>query len=83
MLSYSAFSASVGQNRKSNTIGHLPVISPSFTNPATVKKSLKPYLYLAEHVGCGFSVITHEMATFKIAFTLQEQSTDELSNITL
>ena len=83
MPSFSAFSASIAQDKKANTIGYLPLISSSPTDPAVVKKAMILCVNLAEHVGSEFTVISCDQAVFEIAFALREQNPDQLSSVVL
>lgn len=79
----SAFCADLHPHREASTIGYLPLITASPTDPFVLKEAIKHLVKISHALGDKYTIRTGEQATFELAVTIRDKHREELCNVVL
>ncbi len=80
---FSAFCAGLHPHRQASTIGYLPLIPASPTDPAVLKEEMKRLVNTSCALGDKYTIITGDQATYELAVTIRDKHRDDFGSVIL
>jgi hypothetical protein len=80
---FSAFYARLHPRKQASTIGYLPLIPASPTNPAVLKDEMTRLVKTSHALDDRWTIITGDQATYELAVTIRGKHCDEFPNVVL
>lgn len=80
---FSAFCADLHPHRKSSTIGYLPLIPASPTDPAVLKEVMKRLVNTSHALADKYTIIIGDQATYELAIAIRAKQADDFDSVIL
>ena len=80
---FSSFCADLHTHRQASTIGYLPLIPSSPTDPAVLKEEMMRLVKTLRAIGDKYTIITGDQATYELAVAIRNKHRGDFSNVVL